>query len=99
MEQPWRILGRIMPFFPSTHDAEVAELLAHRRALILARELQVQNVILETNSQGAVSKIKNVQNDFLTNGQLVEEVKDLLRSFQEFRIAWVRRSANKIVMC
>ena len=85
-----------MPFFPSTHDAEVAELLACRRALILVQELQVQKMILETDSQGAVSKIKNVQNDFLTNGQLIEEVKDLLRSFQEFRIAWVRRSANKV---
>lgn len=31
----------------------------------------------------------NVQRDFSTNGQLVEEIKGLLSSFEEFRVAWV----------
>lgn len=74
-------------FFPSSYDAEVVELLACRRALILAQEIQVQKVILKSDSQGAVSKIKNVQRDFSSNGQLVEEIKGLLSSFQEFRVA------------
>jgi hypothetical protein len=34
--------------------------------------------------------------DHSATGQLVEEIKSLLRFFQEFRVAWVRRSANKV---
>lgn len=83
-------------FFPSTHDADVAELKACRRALVLAKEVQVQKVILETDSQVSVRKIMNTQKDLSANGQLVEEIKDLLHSFREFRVAWVRRSANKV---
>uniref|UniRef100_A0A8R7V9A0 RNase H type-1 domain-containing protein n=1 Tax=Triticum urartu TaxID=4572 RepID=A0A8R7V9A0_TRIUA len=73
MAGSWRVLA----FFPSTHDAEAAELLACRRALILARELNIQKVILETDSQSALSKIKNEQRDFSVHGQLVQDVKVL----------------------
>lgn len=71
-------------------------LLACRRAFILARELNVQKVILEADSQSAVSKIRNEQRDFSVYGQLVQDVKGLLSSFLESRVAWVRRSANKV---
>uniref|UniRef100_A0A8R7QHR9 RNase H type-1 domain-containing protein n=1 Tax=Triticum urartu TaxID=4572 RepID=A0A8R7QHR9_TRIUA len=71
-----RFLAGSCHFFPSTHDAEAAELLACRRALILVRELNVQKVILETDSL-VVSKIRNEQWDFSVHGQLVQDVKVL----------------------
>lgn len=36
------------------------------------------------------------QKDLSGNGQIVEELKALLSTFSEFRVAWVRRSANKV---
>jgi hypothetical protein len=54
--------------------------------------LDVQKVILEMDSQVAVSKIGNEQRGFSATRQLVGEVKELLYSFLEFRVAWVRRS-------
>uniref|UniRef100_A0A453PJE6 Uncharacterized protein n=1 Tax=Aegilops tauschii subsp. strangulata TaxID=200361 RepID=A0A453PJE6_AEGTS len=38
------------------------------------------------------------QKDFSTNKQLIKEVKDLPSSFQEFRVAWMRRLKNKVAL-
>ena len=83
-------------FFPLAADAETVELLACRRAVILAQELNIQRLILETDSQVAVRKISSEQKDLSGNGQIVEELKTLLSTFSGFRIAWVRQSANKV---
>ena len=83
-------------FFPSTHDAEVAGLMACRRALPLANELYVQRIILEIDSQVVARNLINEEKDFSANGQLVEEIKVLLESFPDFRVALVRRSANNV---
>lgn len=41
-------------------------------------------------------KIQSDHCDLSANGQVVEEIKALLHTFQDFRVAWVRRSANKV---
>ena len=61
-------LVRCCHFFPSPHDAEVAELLASQRALHLARELDVQGIILETDAQVVVSMLLNEQKYFMLMG-------------------------------
>ena len=76
-------------FSPGVADAEVAELLACRRAITLAKEINVQKVILETDTQVAARKVLGDQKDLPANGQLVEEIKVLLGSFEEFKVAWV----------
>lgn len=50
-------------FFPSTHNAEVAELLACWRALSLANELSIPRIILETVSQVVARKLMNEEKD------------------------------------
>lgn len=56
----------------------------------------MQKVILETDSQVAARKTLGDQKDLSANGQLVEEIKVLLGSFEEFKVAWVQWSANKV---
>lgn len=63
--------------------------MACRRALSLAKELNVQRIILETDSQVVARKLMNEVKDFSANGQPVEEIKMLLGSFPEFWVAWV----------
>jgi hypothetical protein len=74
-------LGGACHFFPHVADAEGAELLACRRGLILAKELQVARVILETDSTGVRAKLLKGEMDRSSYGPLVEEVKALLRTF------------------
>ena len=78
-------------FFRVAADSEVVELLACRQAIFLAPELKVQKVIIVTDSQVAARKFVSHQKDLSANGQLVEEIKGLLRSFGDFKVAWVRR--------
>jgi ribonuclease HI len=44
-------------FFPHTFDVEDAELMACRRALLLAKEVQLQMPSLKTDSVGAAAKL------------------------------------------
>jgi ribonuclease HI len=81
-------------FFPSVCDAENAELLACRRGVLLARELGVAKLELETDSMGAVTKLRSNEVDRSVQGPLVEEIKLLLREFADFSVVHVRRTCN-----
>jgi ribonuclease HI len=81
-------------FFPSVADQEMAELLACRGAIRLAMEVNVGRLYLEIDSQAVVSKIQDQAKDYLVNGHLINEIKSVLLSFWEFKVGWVRRSAN-----
>lgn len=85
-------------FFPNITDPELSELLACRRALQLAKEVDVHKVILESDSQEVVRKVSAQIRDLSANSMVVHDVKELLESFQEFRVSWVRRSANKVAL-
>ena len=77
-------------------DAERAELLACRRGVILAQEAGVRKLVLETDCMGVVSKLKNGELDRSVHGPLVEEIKELLKTFDDRKIMHVRRSANGV---
>jgi ribonuclease HI len=82
-------------FFSHVADAEGAELLACRRGVLLARESQVQKLVLETDSTGVAAKLVKVDLDRSFHGPLVEEIKFLLRGFGDHAVRAVRRSANE----
>jgi hypothetical protein len=83
-------------FFPVVSDPERAELLACRRAALLAKETGVSKLMLETDCAGAVAKLKALEMDRSVHGPLVEEIKSLLCDFDEFLIRQVRRSSNAV---
>jgi hypothetical protein len=82
-------------FFSSIKDPEIAELMACRRAVHLAKEVGVQKLILQSDSQNAVHKISGGVKDLSSHGPIVEEVKGLLQSFEDSRVV-LRRTANKV---
>jgi hypothetical protein len=56
--------------------------------------LQVAKVVLETDSSVVVSKLAQEEVDRSFYGPLVEEIKELLRGFEEGMAQVVRRTAN-----
>ena len=84
-------------FFPHVDDVEAAEIKACKRALLVAMGINVQRVHLELDSQALVHTIKSPERNLAANGPWVEEIKMMLRTFQDFRVSWVRRSANVAV--
>jgi ribonuclease HI len=83
-------------FFTHVADAEVAELLGCREGLLLARELHVTKVVLETDCIVMASNLRQRDKDRSLHGPLVEEVKELLVGFDEITVRTVRRRANEV---
>ena len=80
--------------FPNIVDPETAEVLACKQALQVEREMDVQKVHVELDSQGVVHMLQQRTKNLSAAGPLVEEIKGLLNSFSESRVSWVSRSAN-----
>jgi ribonuclease HI len=83
-------------FFTHVADAEAAELLGCRSGLLLARELQVTRVVLETDSTVMASKLRQRDKDRSLHGPLVEDIKEIMAGFEEITVRAVRRRANKV---
>jgi hypothetical protein len=82
-------------FLPHTFDAEGAELLACQHAALLATKFQVKKSVLETDNQGVGLKLQREEEDRSVHGHLVGEVRSILRSFEDFEVRTVRRTANE----
>lgn len=80
--------------FPNITDPEATEILACKRGLELAREVNAERVHIELDSQNVVQMIKQPSKNLGAAGPWVEEIKILLRSFADVKVSWVRRSAN-----
>ena len=80
--------------FPQVVDPEVAEIMACKRALRVAADINVQKVHLELDCQSLVHVLKQPEKNLSVMGPWLEEIKTMLRSFEDFKVSWVRRSAN-----
>ena len=81
-------------FLPDCPKAETAEILACRKAVQLAIQRGIQKLHLETDSQGVARMIGEEGRNLSPVGQMIEEVKNMIRTREEFKLTWVRRSAN-----
>ncbi|XP_073357926.1 uncharacterized protein [Aegilops tauschii subsp. strangulata] len=88
-------LGGFCHVLPLGGDPARTELLACRRAAQVAEELNIANLHIEMDCKEIVCKLQGTQKDFSPLGPVVEEVKRLLASRESWKIAWVRRDANK----
>ncbi|KAI5007181.1 hypothetical protein ZWY2020_047129 [Hordeum vulgare] len=87
-------LAGICHFFPRMGDPESAEIMACQRALKFAADIQVQRIHLELDCQALVQKINRQGKDLSASRSWVEDIKSQLRGFVDFRVSWIRRSAN-----
>lgn len=81
-------------FIDGRVDAEMAELMACRRAVQLAHEINVQRLHLETDSLGVASMLADPNKNLSVSGPCVEEIKQMMHGFSERKVSWVRRLAN-----
>jgi hypothetical protein len=86
-----RFLAGSCHFFTSLLDPEDAELRACRAGIEMARRLQVQQVILETDNASVVAKLGCEAKDRSIHGPLVEEIKNELRMLVNYKVKWARR--------
>jgi hypothetical protein len=63
---------------------------------ILAKKKDVRRIYLETDCLSVVAKIKGSDLDRSSQGPLVEEIKELLKTFAEHKVRHVRRDANGV---
>lgn len=81
--------------FPHVAHAEGSKLLACKRGLLVAKEINATKVILETDSTEVAAKIGKVGQDRSIYGSLVNEIKTLLLDFEASSVRAVRRTANE----
>ena len=80
--------------FASTSDPEIAEILACRQAVKLARELHVEKLEMELDCKNVVNMLNDQTKNLGVAGPVVEEIKGTLQDFEAHKISWTRRSAN-----
>ncbi|MBA0676884.1 hypothetical protein Goari_018331 [Gossypium aridum] len=77
--------------------SEWAALVAFEEGVQLARSLNLQNVIFESNNASLINRIKRSGMNISIIVQHVHETCRELKKFASVDVAWVRRSGNKIV--
>jgi ribonuclease HI len=70
------------------------ELQACKRAAQLAEEVSAMCLHIEMDCKEVVSKLQNSSKDLSPLGPMIEEVKKLLEKRQQWKVSWVRHSAN-----
>jgi ribonuclease HI len=82
-------------FFPQVFDAEGAELLACKHVVLLAKEAQVQKLVLETGNSGVRQKLMREELDRSVHDHIVNEIRSTLGSFEYHLVRVVKRMANE----
>jgi hypothetical protein len=70
-------------------------LLACKCAVLLAGEVQVQKLVLETDNLGVRIKLMREELDRLVHGHIVNEIRSTRRSFEDYSVRVVKRMANE----
>lgn len=83
-----------MPFPPSTSNPGLTEISACRHVVQLAVKMDVPKLTVELACKGLVSILKDHDKNLYAVRPINEEAKGLLSSCRDFRVRWVRRSAN-----
>jgi hypothetical protein len=65
----------------------------------VAKDAGAQKLVLELDGQGLVTKLGSLELDRSVHGPLVEDIKFLLSEFDEAKVRFVRRSANRVADC
>lgn len=82
--------------YESISDPEIAEILACRSGVQLAKERNVPklHICIELDAKGLVTVLNQAGKNLSANGPLIEDLKERIREFQEAKVSWIHRSAN-----
>ncbi|KAE8771858.1 ADP-ribosylation factor-like protein 8B-A [Hordeum vulgare] len=72
------------------------EIMACKRAVQLAAEINVPRLHLETDNKAVALMLQREGKNLVAVGPRVEEIKAMFHFFDELKVTWVRRSANSV---
>ncbi|KAK6122303.1 hypothetical protein DH2020_043923 [Rehmannia glutinosa] len=90
------IVTSLTRFYPEEMAIEVAEAIACREGVYLARNLGIQNLIAEMDSLIIFNKIREHSTDLSYVGNVVADILDVSSSFVCFEPSYVRRCGNSV---
>ena len=93
------VIALLSEKLPRAYSAEEVEVLAAARALVFAREIGVDNIILEGDSSTVIKALQGEDRSLSACGLLIEDVKLLSRSFSKWLYSHIRRESNKLAYC
>ncbi|KAE8785151.1 WD repeat domain phosphoinositide-interacting protein 3 [Hordeum vulgare] len=89
-------LAGVSHFFPGIADLESVEVLACRRALQVAVDVHIQRAHVELDNKALVAKINEPGRNLSAVGPWVQDIKEMLNHFEEFKVTWIRRTGNMV---
>ncbi|KAK6136178.1 hypothetical protein DH2020_030069 [Rehmannia glutinosa] len=78
------------------YSVEIAEALACRKGLLLARDLHLDHIQLETDCMKVVQAHNSHQSDLSYFGTIINDIRSIGNSFSSFSVIFTRRTANTI---
>lgn len=75
-------------------DPEMVEILVCKRAVQVAAEINAQKLHVELDNMAVVSMLNDSMKNLNVVGPWIEEIKGMLKDFQEAKVSWVERFAN-----
>ena len=79
--------GGFCHVFPSVSNPDVAELLACRRAVKLAMEMNILKLHVEMDCKAVVSMLNDPTKNLSAAGPINQELKELLRTRMDFKVS------------
>ena len=87
-------LAGVCHHFPHIVEPEAAEILACKRALQVAEEINVQNVHLKLDCLPVLQMINQKGINYSGAGPWIQEIKHMLETKNDYKVTWVRRTGN-----
>ena len=91
-----KVIGALSERIALPPSVEDVEALACRRAILFARELNLQSVIFEGDSEIITNSLNSSEACFAPFGHLIENARHLASGFQAVAFAHVRRKGNGV---
>ncbi|GMN40729.1 hypothetical protein TIFTF001_009947 [Ficus carica] len=94
-DEKGRILGAMAKSVEGTFSPFLAECIALREGLMMAKELESVTIVVETDAINVVSAVSD-NTEFSLEGPILEDVKQLLAQLWNPGVYHIRRSANHV---
>ena len=81
---------------PAVHSSEEGELLACRKAIEFAIDIGFSRLVLEGDNANVIKAISSQEANISLLGNVMEDIKHLIRGLQWVSISHTRRSGKKV---
>ena len=90
-----QLMAALSSMIPNLFEVEVVEALALRREIILADEIGIRRIILESDAEKVVRAFKSDHEDLSDLSLIIDDCKAFAINFLSFDCCFVRRSSNQ----